>query len=77
MTHIKETQDITGLLFPAEKLTSEEERIERKKRELWRLAEIDATNHLNRPIRFMNRTTAIYKKYLKQEGLVYDEERGF
>ena len=74
--------DITDLLVQARELTSEEQRIEKRKWELRSLAGNEALDKMNAgarfsPLRLLKMSDRIYRGYLKAEGLKYDEGRGF
>jgi len=74
--------DITETLFPTEKLTPEEERIENRKWYLHSLAAEETTKKIEgqapfSPLKFLRESNRIYKAYLREEGLKYDSIRGF
>jgi hypothetical protein len=76
------TIDITNLIFPSKELTSEEQRVEDKKQELYSLASDEASKLIEGlslfegPLFKLDYTRKVYKVYLENEGLKYDEERG-
>ncbi len=77
-----EELDITQALFPQENLTLEEQQIETRKWDLYRLAEEKAFKRISKetkfnPLRLLEESDKIYRAYLKKEKLKYNEERGF